>query len=315
MLEVVLLGTGATMLSPHRFLTAAALRCQGRWLLFDCGEGTQAAMRLSHVSALKLDLIALTHYHGDHIFGLPGLLQTMNCLGRVEPLSITGPEGLEEAMAPVLTLAGDLPFPLHLVTVPKSGLPLRELSRLWPAGAMLEAVPTAHRVPSQGYVFRLARPGLFDPEAARALNVPVELWGRLQRGEAVLAQGRAVRPDQVMGPERPGLSVAVSGDTRRCPELEEAARGADLLIHEATYGDEESMARRYGHSTFAQAGDLAARAGVKRLWLSHFSHTVLCPEDCLPLAAERFPGAECGRDGMRLNLAFPEGTKEGPDPS
>ena len=309
MLEVCLLGTAAAQPLPDRALCSATLRCAGRRILFDCGEGTQVSLRREHISPVKIDLIVLTHYHGDHIFGLPGLLQSMVLQERRDPLWITGPEGLEEAMAPVLSLAGELSFPLKLLPLPAEGLALAALHPAWPAGARLRAIPTRHRVPSQGYVFTLARPGRFDVAAARALGVPQTDWSRLQAGKPVSLGGAWVLPEQVMGPERPGLKLVFSGDTAACPELEEAAAGADLLIHEATYADEEEKATLYGHSTFVQAGQLAARAGVRRLWLCHFSQTIGEPEQALPLAQARFPAAECGFDGLCTTLVFRDPTE------
>lgn len=308
MIDFTLLGTGATLPLPERALTAGLLRCQGRSILFDCGEETQTALRRAHASPLKIDLIALTHWHGDHFFGLPGLLQTMGCLGRKEPLFFCGPEGLERALTPVLQLTGPLPYGLRLVRLPEEGLPLALLGTGWPAGASLSAVPTRHRVPSQGYRFSLARSGKFSPERARTLGVPVSLWKNLQRGAAVEVSGRTVSPEQVLGPPRRGLSLVFSGDTAPCPALKEAAGGADLLVHEATYAgeDQAELAALYGHSTFAQAAELAAGAGARRLWLCHFSQTVSDPEAYLPLARALFPRAECPRDGARISLDFEE---------
>ena len=312
MLDLTLLGTAATMPLADRALTAALLSFSGRSVLFDCGEGTQSAARRAHVSLMKTDLIALTHYHGDHIFGLPGLLQTMGCLGRTAPLSITGPEGLEQALAPILALAGPLPFPLTLLPLPEGGISLSELSPLWPKEASLLPFPTKHRVPSCGYRFSLSRPGKFSPEAAAALGVPMPLWGRLQHGESVfLPTGEEVLPSAVLGPPRRGLSVVFSGDTAPCPTLIEASRDADLLICDATYADPSyaPQAELYGHCTFAQAASVAASAGVRRLWLAHFSQILETPEEQLPLASAIFSPAECGKDGQSIRLKFDDRQK------
>ena len=304
MLRVTLLGTGATMPTPERGLAAMALSCQGRTILFDCGEGTQLQMRRHHVSAARVDFIALTHYHGDHIFGLPGLLQTIACLGRTEPLYFAGPEGLERAMAPIFALAGPMPFEIRAVTPGKKGADLSEFLSGWPRGSVLSAVETAHRVPSQGYVFHLKRAGRFLPEQAEALGVQRKDWSRLQRGERV---GR-VKPSQVMGPERPGLTVAFSGDTKPCRAFEKAAKGADLLIHEATYADENDRAEanRWGHSTFADAARAAVRTGAKRLWLTHLSQAIGDEAAALETARAIFPAAECPPDGHSIRLSFPD---------
>ena len=304
MLRITLLGTGATMPTPERALTAMALSCQGRTILFDCGEGTQLQMRRRHVSAARIDLIALTHYHGDHIFGLPGLLQTIACLGRTEPLYFAGPEGLERAMAPIFALAGPMPFEIRGVTLSKKGADLSEFLPGWPRGSVLSAVETAHRVPSQGYVFHLKRAGRFLPEQAEKLGVQKRDWSRLQRGERV----NGVRPEQVMGPERPGLTVAFSGDTKPCRAFRRAAKGADLLIHEATYASEADRAEAnlWGHSTFSDAANAAAKAGAKRLWLTHLSQAIEDESAALDAARAIFPAAECPPDGHSIRLSFPE---------
>ena len=281
-----------------------ALSCRGRTILFDCGEGTQLALRRYHASPARIDLIALTHYHGDHIFGLPGLLQTIGCLGRTEPLYLAGPEGLERTMGPILALAGPMPFEIRGLRLEGSGVDLPAVHPAFPRGSTLSAVPTEHRVPSQGYAFRLRRAGRFDPERAKNLGVPVHDWSRLQSGETV---GR-VKPEQVLGPERPGLSVVFSGDTRPCKALEQAASGADLLVHEATYADsgDTEAAALWGHTTFPEAAGLAQRAGAKRLWLTHFSQTIADPAARLPEAQAIFPTAEAPADGTTIQLQFPD---------
>ena len=320
MVDFTLLGTGATMPVPERGVTAAVLRCAGRGILFDCGEGTQTALRRFGVSPMRIDLIALTHYHGDHIFGLPGLLQTMSCQDRSEPLYLAGPEGLEEAAAPLLQLADICDYPIRLLTLPKDGLPLSQLNAAWPAGARCAAVPTVHRVPSQGYLFTLDRPPRFLPERARELDIPVQLWKQiaaaplepvLWEGTPLIRRGAPVFGRDVLGPARKGLRVIFSGDTSPCPALEEAARGADLLVHDATYGEDGQAdeALLSGHSTFRQAAEIAAQAGAKRLWLTHFSQRMIRPEDALPFAKAVFPAAVCGTDGLSAALAF-EGSSE-----
>lgn len=309
MIDVTLLGVSALLPLPERAETAAVLTCAGHAILFDCGEGTQTAARRAGVSIMSLDVIALTHYHGDHIFGLPGLLQTMGCLERTRPLTITGPQGLRRAMEPILTLAGPQPYPIRLTDMPEGGMNLHALDRGWPEGACLTAFGTQHRISSQGYVFTLRRRGKFMPEAARRLGVPVRAWGLLQGGQSVTVDGSTIRPDQVMGAERPGLKVVFSGDTAICGTLIDAARGADLLMAEATYGEQEQeeWARERGHMTFGQAATVAAQAGVRRLWLMHYSQRMEEPEDFLPNAQAIFPDAVCGRDGMAITLRFEEG--------
>ena len=306
MIDVTLLGTAALVPIPERALTAAALLCAGHAILFDCGEGTQSAARKAGVSLMKADMIALTHYHGDHIFGLPGLLQTMTSMGRTEPLFITGPEGLEESMAPILKLAGGTPYAVRLMPTPRQGLRLCELVEGWPDGAVLAAFMTEHRVSSQGYCFTLSRAGKFMPRKAEQLGVPVNQWSLLQKGRSVRVGDAVIAPDQVLGEPRRGLKFVFSGDTALCDALVDAARGADLLICDATYGENEQaqLAIDHGHMNFAQAAEAARRAGARRLWLAHYSQMVEDPQAYLSNATSIFEGALCGEDGMSVTLRF-----------
>ena len=307
MIDVTLLGTAATMPLPERALSSALVSCRGRSVLFDCGEGTQTAARRAGVSLFKTDIIALTHYHGDHIFGLPGLLQTLGCLGREQPLYITGPEGLKEILSPILRLSGPMPFQIYALSAPAGALRLSEILPDWPEEAYLHSFATCHRVPSLGYKLELTRPGKFNPENAKKLGVPVTQWKLLQHGEPVtLPDGKTVRPEQVTGPERRGLSLVFSGDTAPCDSLLAAAEDTDLLICDATYGDDllADQAGKYGHSTFAESADLARKAGAKRLWLTHFSQMMKDPKEYLPFAAGIYPDAVCGEDGMTLTLRY-----------
>lgn len=309
MLTVTLLGTAATMPLPDRALTAAVAECCGHSLLFDCGEGTQAAARRADVNIMKLDAICLTHYHGDHIFGLPGLLQTIACQGRTRPLYVFGPEGMGQVLPLLRALAGPLPYAVRAEQVDKSPIKLSDLAEGWPAGALLCPVRTRHRVPSRGYKLILPRAGRFNAQAARALGVPVREWKPLQCGQNVtLADGSIVRPEQVLGAPRRGISLLFSGDTAPCASLEAAAHDIDLLLCEATYPEPEqaAQARQYGHSTFGQTAALAARAGARRLWLMHYSAMITDPEAVLPRAQEYFPAAECGFDGKSTVLRYEE---------
>ena len=310
MLDITLLGTAALAPIPERALTAALLTCAGRSILFDCGEGTQSAARKAGVSLMKTDLIALTHYHGDHIFGLPGLLQTLHCMQRTEPLYITGPRGLREALAPILLLAGWTSYRITALELPAEGLRLASLARNWPETARLSAFCTEHRVPSQGYCFTLDRAGRFLPQRARELGVPAGQWKLLQKGQRVEVDGTEVLPEQVLGAPRRGLKFVFTGDTAPCESLVAAAAGADLMISEGTYGDDAQaeLAVERGHMTFAQAARAAARAGVKTLWLAHYSQMLEDPQASLPNATAVFENTVCGVDGMSATLRFAEET-------
>ena len=267
MLTITLLGTAATMPLPDRALTAALAECGGHALLFDCGEGTQAAARRAGVNLMKLDAICLTHYHGDHIFGLPGLLQTLGCQGRERPLTLYGPEGLGEVWPALRTLAGPLPYPVRAVQLDTDPIDLTTLSSGWPAGAQLTPFRTRHRVPSRGYRLDLPRAGRFDPAKARALNDSAPCPALEQAAQnADLFLCDATYPDN----------------------------------------EQEAQAKQWGHSTFAQGAAIAKKAGVRRFWLMHYSPMILEPEAALPNAQAVFPAAECGFDGKQIILQYDE---------
>lgn len=306
MIDITLLGTAALVPLPERALTAALLTCGGHSILFDCGEGTQSAARKAGVSLMKVDMIALTHYHGDHIFGMPGLLQTMCSMGRTETLYITGPEGMSEELAPILKLVGWTSYDIQLIEIQEKGLQLSDLIKGWPAEAKLSVFQTEHRISSQGYCFTLSRAGKFMPQKAKELGVPTNQRGLLQKGQSVQVGERTVLPQQVMGEARKGLKFVFSGDTAACDSLITAAQDADLMICEATYGEKEQaqLAIDHGHMNFVQAAETAAKAGVKQLWLSHYSQMIDDPQTYLPNAKEIFENTICGEDGMSTTLQF-----------
>ena len=296
MLTVTLLGCGGTQPLPGRALSSLAVTAGGRSLLVDCGEGTQTAARRWGVSTCKIDAVLLTHYHGDHIFGLPGLWQTMAAQGRTRPLLLAGPPGLARLVQAFLCVAGPLPFALQLAEDAAKAGPLPVL------GGTVQAFPLRHRAPCCGYAFTLPRAGRFDPDRARALGIPVRLWRTLQSGQPA----GGFRPQQVLGPPRRGLKVVYAAATRPCGPLEQAAQDADLLCMDSTYptDDFRDKAREYGHATCPEAGRLAAAAGARRLWLTHYSAAVTDPAEGLAAAQAAFPAAEAGFDGKRLELNF-----------
>lgn len=308
MIEITMLGTSALMPLPERALTAVNLHCGGRSILFDCGEGTQTAARKARVSLMKTDIIALTHYHGDHIFGLPGLMQTMFSLGRTQPLYITGPKGLAHELAPILKLAGMLSFEVLLFEMGNEPLILSDFLDGWPAGAALSAFETKHRCDSQGYCFTLPRAGRFQPDRAKAMNIPINYWSLLQKGESVVIDGETIEPEQVLGERRKGLKIVFTGDTSACEALTAAADSADLFISEATYDEDEftGLALERGHMTYAMAAKCARDAKVSELWLTHFSQRIEETEAHKYLASDIFPNTVCCTDGMKKTLSFEE---------
>jgi ribonuclease Z len=261
-LSLFFVGTGGSVPTARRGLPATLVRRGADRILFDCGEGTQRQL-VSSVGLSDLTEIFLTHFHADHWLGLPGLLKTFDLRGRERPLTISGPRGLRELLVLALRLAGRVSFELDLVELEAGGALERD-------GYKIAPVPVTHRGPAFGYVlFEDERPGTFDPDAAARLGlVPGPEFGRVQRGEIV----RGVGAEQVMGPARPGRKVVLSGDTSPCETLAVAAHDADLLVHEATFADEErERAAQTGHSTAGQAAALARDAEVRMLALNHLS--------------------------------------------
>ncbi|MBV8429725.1 MAG: ribonuclease Z [Solirubrobacterales bacterium] len=293
-LSVFFAGTGGSIPTAVRGLPAILVRRGGERILFDCGEGTQRQL-VQSVGLADLDEIFLTHFHADHWLGLPGLLKTFDLRGRERPLAIHGPPGLGELLVAAMRLAGRVRYELRLVELSAGDVLERDGYRIAP-------VPVAHRIPAFGYaLYEDERPGEFDPQAAIRLGLtPGPEFGRLQRGATV----RGVSPDQVLGPPRAGRKLVVSGDTAPSEALRVAAQGADLLVHEATFANEElERAMETQHSTAAQAAALARDAGVKLLALTHFSSRYP-PAVLRDEARTVFSATELPRDFDTIELPF-----------
>ena len=265
MFEILFLGTGASVPSKDRSLPCVAVR-QGRSIsLFDCGEGSQRQLMISPFSFMKIDRIFITHLHGDHILGLPGLLQTMGMSGRRDPVSVYGPTGLLKALKSMLDACeGELEYELRIEEVEGD----EEFSF---DSFDVTVFRTVHNTPSVGYVYsEHERPGIFNKEKAERLGlIPGEDFSRLQAGEIV----KGVSPDQVIGPKRPGCSLVYTGDTVPCSEILNASKDVDVLIHEATYIEEDSgLAKEHFHSTAKAAAETASKCNVRMLALIHISN-------------------------------------------
>jgi ribonuclease Z len=273
-LEVAFLGTSGSVPTARRAPASLVLRRGGERFLLDCGEGTQRQLLRSGIGLVELREILLTHYHADHYLGLPGMLKTFALRGRELPLTIYGPVGLRELLESLRRIFGRLTFPLELVELSPGDSLERDDHRI-------AAFAVDHRVPALGYALvEEPRPGRFDVEAARALGVPEgPLWGRLQSGMPVEGTRGTVTPDQVLGPPRASRKVVVTGDTRPARSVIEAAYEADVLVHDGTFGVEErERADETGHSTAADAAELARVAGVRLLALTHLSNRYFGPE-------------------------------------
>jgi ribonuclease Z len=295
-LSVFFAGTSGSIPTVRRGLPALLVRRGGDRILFDCGEGTQRQLVRS-VGLIDLDEVFLTHFHADHWLGLPGLLKTFDLRARERPLAIHGPRGLRDLISLALRAAGRVRYELDLIELE----PGQQLER---DGYRIAAVPVIHRGPAFAYVlYEDERPGEFDPDAARALGVtPGPDFGRLQRGETV----KGVLPRQVMGPLRPGRKLVISGDTAPCDALRIAAHAADLLVHEATFADDErERAAETLHSTAGQAAELAREAEVRLLALTHFS-TRYPPRVLRDEATAIFPNTILPRDFDAIEIPFAE---------
>lgn len=302
MLDVCLLGTGGMMPLPYRWLTSMMARYNGKSILIDCGEGTQIAMKEKGWSPKPIDIICFTHYHADHISGLPGMLLTMGNAERTEPLLLIGPKGLNRVVSALRVIAPELPFEIRC----------RELTEneetLQFEGFHIDAFRVNHNVICYGYSLIIERKGKFQLEKAKELGIPVKCWNRLQHGGTVETPEGIYTPDMVMGDARKGIKVTYCTDTRPTPAIIAHSESADLLILEGMYGEPEkkAKAKEYKHMTFYEAADIAAQAGPREMWLTHYSPSLTRPEEYMKEVKRIFPGAYAARDGQSVELDFEE---------
>lgn len=302
MLDVCLLGTSGMMPLPGRWLTALMMRLEGSSLLIDCGEGTQVAIREKGWSVHPIDIICFTHFHGDHISGLPGLLLSMGNSDRTAPVTLVGPKGLEKVVNSLRVIAPGLPFPLQFIELTENE------QELHIGNYHLKAFRVNHNVVCYGYSVYVPRGGKFFPELARQNEVPLKYWSRLQRGETIEADGCVYTPDMVIGPPRKGIKLTYCTDTRPTDSLVENADSSDLLICEGMYGEAEKKkkAAENKHMMMVEAAEAARKAKVKRLWLTHYSPSMLYPENYMKAVKKIFPQAEAGRDRKSCTLEYEE---------
>jgi ribonuclease Z len=309
MLSVTFLGTSAARPTVERNVSAVALVREGETLLFECGEGTQRQMMRFGVS-FALSEIFFTHFHADHFLGVIGLIRTFGLQAREEPMRLYGPKGAKQLLTQALELGVErVPFDVDIEEV-KPGMVIGERGEGRGTDYDIHVFATEHGGGSVGYALREhERHGRFDPDKARAAGVPEgPLWGKLQRGEAVQVDGRTVSAEGIVGAKRPGRLVVFTGDTRPCASVVDAAQGADLLIHEATFGEEEKeRAKETGHSTAREAAQVALAAKARRLVLSHVSARYsVSAEELVKEAREIFKETAVAKDGMTVDVPFPD---------
>ena len=303
MIDICLLGSGGMMPLPKRFLTALLCRYEGKSILVDCGESTQVAIHLSGFSAKTIDHILITHFHGDHVSGLPGLLLTIANHHRSEPLHIWGGKGLGRIVSGLTVICERLPYDLVI-----HELPFDESSEFEAIGLKIKTLPVKHRVPCLAYSFELSRQGKFDVERAIAKNIPKAFWSKLQKGETITLGEETFYPTDVLGEMRKGLKWSYATDCRPSEAMEDFVSESDLFIAEGLYGaiEKEKSAREKGHMTYREAATVAKNAKVKELWLTHFSPALLNPREDLPIAEAIFSNVEVGHNLKMITLHFEE---------
>lgn len=301
MIDVCLLGTGGMMPLPYRALTSLIVKYNGRELLIDCGEGTQTSIRQQGMFGFKqIDVICFTHFHADHISGLPGLLLTIGNAERTEPLLMVGPKRLEKVVNSLRTIAPELPFEIQFKELSEN-----EESFVW-QDMTIDAFRVNHNVTCYGYSMTLKRAGRFDVDRARENQVPMKYWSGLQKGNVYQEGDVTFTPSMVLGPERKGLKLTYCTDTRPVPLIEQNAKGSDLFICEGMYGEKEKeeKALEHKHMMMQEAAAIANAADVGQLWLTHYSPSMSKPAVFVDEIREIFPRTVAAKDRMSTTLKF-----------
>ena len=299
MLDICLLGTGGMMPLPGRWLTSLLVRHNSKMLLIDCGEGTQIPLKLVGWGFKSIDAICLTHYHADHVSGLPGLLLTIGNSGRTEPLLIMGPPGLGEVVVGLTVISPELPFELMLEELPDGNTAVRNVNDM-----TIHSMPVDHTMTCLAYCIEIKRAGKFDVERANRENIPLQLWSRLQKGEEIAWEDKVFTPGMVLGEPRKGLKVCYCTDSRPVEVLVDFAKDCDLFVCEGMYGEDEKLQKALDkkHMLFSEAAQLAVKCNARELWLTHFSPSLAEPEKYLDLAKDIFPTTVVGKDMLSRTL-------------
>ena len=301
MVDVLLLGCGGSMPMPNRFLSASLIMYKGRKILIDCGEGTQVSMRICNTGFKTIDVICISHIHGDHIIGLPGLLGTIGNSGRTEPITIIGPAGIRKAVNGLRTIVEWLPYEINIIEDPEESVSFMNDE------VEISFLQVDHSSPCLGYAFYFKRSPKFDVNSAIKNNVPKKIWNTLQRGkESIDIDGITYKRDMVMGEERKGIKVSFITDSRPCSNIPEFINESNLFICEGTYGSDDDIEKaiKNKHMTFREAAYLADKGNVNRMLLTHFGTAMGNPIEYENNAKEVFENTIIGYDRLKLTLEF-----------
>jgi len=296
---------------PNRFLTSLMCRLNGKMLVIDCGEATQISIALLGWGFKSIDVICFTHFHADHVSGLPGLLLAMSNSGREEDVTLIGPQGLNHVVNGLRVIAPRLPFNINCIEItPDKFLEIAQ-NGILTAGFQISVSKARHQIPCFSYRLDISRKGKFDPERAKSLGIPLKVWSTLQKMGYAKLDGVEYFDHMVMGEDRKGISVAYCTDSRPTKFLPEFINEVDLFICEGLYGDNDKKekAAEHGHMIYSEAAEIAKAGNAKELWLTHFSPAMTNPKEFLRNARDIFPKSFAGYDRICKTLTFEDEAK------
>lgn len=306
MVEITLLGCGGSMPVPNRFLSSLLINYRGRKILTDCGEGTQVSMKIANCGFKTIDYICITHLHGDHIIGLPGILSTIGNCGRTEMLTIIGPKGIKEVIDAFRLIVGELPYDVNIIENPKEDILVS--NNYINKDIIISTLEVDHSTSCIAYSFYIKRKAKFDIEKAMKNNVPKVLWSKLQNGREIKLDGKIYTKDMVLGQPRKGIKLSFVTDTRPIKEIVGFVDNSDLLVCEGMYGDDGDLERaiKNKHMTFRESATIAKQSNVEAMVLTHFSPIIKDPNMYIENAMEVFENTIIGTDRLKLDLLFKE---------